>query len=241
MNREYQDNSRRSGAIPTSQYNAINGNWSGKRTVSLFGRNGEERRFKEFEPSKAFHDILIKSDLPSINTTLENVPELGLDKFNCIAMFHVLEHFYDPNHALQTCRDLLSDNGLLAIVVPNILKPYRSLDRYFLRYVHLSNFSPFTLAAMLEKHGFSTIHSAIQGDDHWYQPHSIFVIARKQQVPENSRIPSQSAERSLGDFAQLPVILALYEGAGLAATPTHSNHKNTDSSRFALYQAKPHE
>ena len=49
---------------------------------------------------------------------------------------------------------LLADGGILAVEVPNILKPFRSLDRYFLRYVHPSSFSPLTLETMLQKHGF---------------------------------------------------------------------------------------
>jgi len=150
------------------------------------------------EPSKSFHNTLINNNLPSINATLQDMSHVTNNTYDCIVMFHVLEHFYNSNDALQVCRQLLNDNGLLTIMVPNILKPYRSLEHYFLRYVHLSNFSPYTLVNMLEKHGFSILYSEIQGKEKWYQPHNLFVIARKEeQMPENFKLPTQHADEVL--------------------------------------------
>lgn len=64
------------------------------------------------------------------------------------------------------------------IEVPNILKPYRSLDRYFLRYVHLSNFSPQTLRIMLQKHGYE-VEVMDEGISDWRIPQSLFVIGKR--------------------------------------------------------------
>ena len=80
--------------------------------------------------------------------------DFGNERFNLIVMIHVLEHFYDVNRAIVKCRDLLTDNGYLFIEVPNILKPFRSLDHYFLRYVHPVNYSPYTIKLLLSRHGF---------------------------------------------------------------------------------------
>lgn len=146
--------------------------WAKKRGASVCG----------IEPSREFHEFLLENQLESVNTTLENTAELGLGKFDMVAMFHVLEHFYDPNRALQECREILNEDGLIIIIVPNILKPYRSLDRYFLRYVHMTNFSPDTLVAMLGKHGFELEHLGDDGSPAWHDPHNIMAIFRKRSV-----------------------------------------------------------
>lgn len=130
------------------------------------------------EPSATFYENLLEDSLPCIHGSLENV---NLDvnvKYNIIVMLHVFEHFYDPNTALQQCRNLLTPNGLLVVEVPNILKPYRSLDHYFLRYVHPSNFSPQTLRIMLQKHGYK-VRLMDEGLNDWRVPQSLFVIAQR--------------------------------------------------------------
>jgi SAM-dependent methyltransferase len=133
------------------------------------------------EPSPEFCRVLSDSNLPHVQGNLTEVRPETHGQFDIIFMAHVLEHFYDPNEALQHCNRLLKPNGLLAVEVPNILKPFRSLDHYFFRYVHLSNFSPQTLRAMLEKHGFQSLHLDEGGQD-WRAPQNLAITARKSQV-----------------------------------------------------------
>lgn len=132
------------------------------------------------EPSPEFCDALAAASLTYVQGALSDVRPETHGQFDIIFMTHVLEHFYDPNEALQHCRLLLKKNGIIAIEVPNVLKPFRSLDRYFLRYVHLSSFSPQTLRAMLEKHGFQPLHLEEGGQD-WRAPQNLAVTARKDQ------------------------------------------------------------
>ncbi|MBE0542931.1 MAG: class I SAM-dependent methyltransferase [Verrucomicrobia bacterium] len=131
------------------------------------------------EPSPDFCQVLAETGLPHLRGTLAELHPTTHGTFNVIYMAHVLEHFYDPNEALRQCRALLSDGGILAVEVPNILKPFRSLDRYFLRYVHPSSFSPQTLQALLTKHCFRSFHKDEGGND-WREPQHLFVIAEKQ-------------------------------------------------------------
>lgn len=133
------------------------------------------------EPSRAFFEILQADNLPCIFGSLEQYNSARLGHFDFIVMSHVLEHFYDPNVALGQAREFLNDDGLLILEVPNILKPFRSLDRYFLRYVHLSNFSPHTLNTFLHKHDFETIFVNEGGVD-WRTPQHLFVIAQKKNI-----------------------------------------------------------
>lgn len=128
------------------------------------------------EPSPEFCSVLTEAGIPHQQCSLGEVNPEKVGRFDIVAMFHVLEHFYDPNEALQHCAGLITPEGLLAIEVPNIDKPFRSLDRYFLRYVHPSNFCPETLQALLAKHGFRTIHQE-SGSDDWRYPQNLFVLA----------------------------------------------------------------
>jgi 2-polyprenyl-3-methyl-5-hydroxy-6-metoxy-1,4-benzoquinol methylase len=149
------------------------------------------------EPSPDFCRVLAETGLPHLRGTLADVRVETHGRFDFIFMSHVLEHFYDPNEALKDCRLLLSDGGILAVEVPNILKPFRSLDRYSLRYVHPSSFSPATLDAMLAKHGFEP-QLVDEGGYDWRSPQSLFVIARKVgRVPEEVRARLLSAEQVL--------------------------------------------
>jgi SAM-dependent methyltransferase len=130
------------------------------------------------EPSPEFCQVLASTGIPYIQGTLANITPETHGRFDIIFMSHVLEHFYDPNEALQHCRGLLADGGVLTVEVPNILKPFRSLDRYFLRYVHPSSFSRATLVAMLEKHGYEP-QIVDEGGYDWRLPQNLFVISRK--------------------------------------------------------------
>lgn len=154
------------------------------------------------EPSREFYSVLLQQNLPALNTTLEAVdPDLN-GNHDIIVMSHVLEHFYNPNSALLHIRKLLNLDGIILIVVPDILRPYRSLDRYFLRYVHPSNFSPTTLRAMLFKHGFEVLHTDYEGS-RWYEPQSLLVIARRlDQVPIGWVAPSGDSENVVRTLKQ---------------------------------------
>lgn len=143
------------------------------------------------EPSPDFCRVLAEAGLPHLHGTLADVRAETHGQFGVIFMSHVLEHFYEPNEALQQCRELLQDDGVLAVEVPNILKPFRSLDRYFLRYVHPSSFSPPTLLAMLEKHGFQP-QIVDEGGCDWRSPQNLFVVSRK---GERSTWNGQFSER----------------------------------------------
>jgi SAM-dependent methyltransferase len=146
------------------------------------------------EPSPLLSQDLANLGLPCVCSSFGNLQMPTNKKFDIIVMSHVLEHFYDPNPALEKCRTILADSGILVVEVPNILKPFRSLDRYFLRYVHPSSFSPQTLQGMLEKHGFSVkfIHEI---EDNWHSPPGVFAIAYlDNEIAQHNSLPGQSAE-----------------------------------------------
>ncbi|MBN2464183.1 class I SAM-dependent methyltransferase [candidate division WOR-3 bacterium] len=110
--------------------------------------------------------------------------ELGSTDFGCtfdvVTLFHVLEHVPSPSSTVGRCRELMSDEGILLIAVPNDIYRLRSVARQVLagagigRYrcpkfhgvsrialngsqqeIHLSHFTPAVLRHLLSRHGLS--------------------------------------------------------------------------------------
>jgi len=78
--------------------------------------------------------------------------------FDCITMWHFLEHHHLPSKVLERCREWLTDQGLMVIGLPNCasleartLKAYSALFD-FPR--HLYDFTPRTLKKLVEAKGF---------------------------------------------------------------------------------------
>jgi len=61
-----------------------------------------------------------KNGLKVINQTAEQgLSQLSGSRFECIILADILEHLYYPKQILNECRDLLTENGLIVISVPN--------------------------------------------------------------------------------------------------------------------------
>lgn len=74
--------------------------------------------------------------------------------FDAVVSIHSLEHLHDPATVLIECRALLRLTGVVIVEVPNVLAPYGDLDTWFFQHVHLYDFSPDTLAALLAMCGY---------------------------------------------------------------------------------------
>ena len=79
-------------------------------------------------------------------------------RFDFITMFHVLEHLPDPRLALKYARELLRPAGVLILQVPNVSSIQARLfgSRWYGLDVprHLINFTPGSLALLLEEVGY---------------------------------------------------------------------------------------
>jgi len=100
------------------------------------------------------------------NYHLEILPEkklqqLGIEKFNVITMWHVLEHVYDLNERISWLKQILHPDGYLFIAVPNI----DSFDaNHYGKYWaaldvprHLYHFNKRSLKNLIEKHSFDLV------------------------------------------------------------------------------------
>jgi len=100
----------------------------------------------------------------SIDVHLGSLETMSLpeEKYDVIIMSHVIEHVHDPVGLLSTCRNLLKNNGLLAMLTPNAEsyghhkfgKAWRGLEPP--RHLHL--FTCETLVQVSQDAGFSHRH-----------------------------------------------------------------------------------
>lgn len=95
------------------------------------------------------------------NTVVENLDQLSNKEFDVITLWHVLEHVYDPKAYLQKINELLNQDGLLLIAVPN----YKSYDSNYYKSNwaafdvprHLWHFSRTGMKNLLEEQDFKII------------------------------------------------------------------------------------
>src|SRR5690606_1848554 len=95
------------------------------------------------------------------NTVVEKLEDLKASKFDVITLWHVLEHVYEPITYLKKINELLHQDGILLIAVPN----YKSYDaQYYKNYWaaydvprHLWHFSKEGMNDILGQHNFEIL------------------------------------------------------------------------------------
>jgi hypothetical protein len=88
---------------------------------------------------------------------LESIKDQG--PYDLVILSHVVEHLLDFD-LLSLVSELLTQNGLLYVEVPNSLKYEQYARREFLYYfdrVHVNHFTPQSLARLAEMYGFGQI------------------------------------------------------------------------------------
>jgi len=86
--------------------------------------------------------------------------------FHAVTMWDVVEHLSDPFGEFREIRQILKEDGIVAIHTMDITSPFARLvgERWpWLMEMHLYYFSRQTLATMLEKAGFQVVEARIQG------------------------------------------------------------------------------
>lgn len=92
---------------------------------------------------------------------IETFFSLSTNQFNCITLWHVLEHVHELDAYFHQFKKILIPNGKLVIAVPN----YTSADanhykQYWAAYDvprHLHHFSPKSVKFLAQKHGFELL------------------------------------------------------------------------------------
>ncbi len=72
--------------------------------------------------------------------------DFSAERFDLIRLSHVLEHLPQPVETLKRLRDMLAENGVLYVEVPDIADDAaRKLKGKLFHFGHIFNFNPFTL------------------------------------------------------------------------------------------------
>lgn len=108
--------------------NLINHYFVSKKNISVLDIGCGTGEFLKYLPKKIIKSgVEINSqalkyiDQSQINLYIGNLNEIDFKKqqFDCIVLFHVLEHLPDPQKSLKIIHKLLKKNGLLVFSVPN--------------------------------------------------------------------------------------------------------------------------
>lgn len=109
------------------------------------------------EPGDAYRALAEARGIP-MASSIENLISSNATRFDLVTLMHVLEHLENPIQVLSQIReDLLGENGLLFVEVPN----FYAHDSYEL--AHLSCFTEHTLGEMLRRAGFEPVASRKHG------------------------------------------------------------------------------
>lgn len=123
------------------------------------------------EPSeKARHFAIHENKIPVVEKLEDMLP--GQRLFNCITLWHVLEHLHDLNGSVEMIRKLLAPGGTLIVAVPNCnswdAKNYRTFWAAYDVPRHLYHFTETSLKKLMTKHGFEIQHVLPQKLDAYY-------------------------------------------------------------------------
>ena len=125
-----------------------------------------------------------KNGLNVTKNTIENV-DFGINKFDCIRLWHVLEHLTNPISALNKIKLQLSPNGEILIAVPNTNSFAKKLFRNYWYSLdtprHVINYSSKTIQYLCQKNQlkiskiqYSSAASFLGGISHLLRSHLNF-------------------------------------------------------------------
>jgi 2-polyprenyl-3-methyl-5-hydroxy-6-metoxy-1,4-benzoquinol methylase len=111
-----------------------------------------------------------KFNLEVINEN--KLPEIEENHFDCITLWHVFEHLFDPVKYLSEIRRLLKPGGMCIIAMPNFGScDARHYNEYWAAWDvprHLWHFTPDTFNILAEKNGFKLVKTKSLPADVFY-------------------------------------------------------------------------
>lgn len=122
-------------------------------SLEYLSRIVPETKLYAIEKSRFCLEFLQEMSVEIIGTDIEDIQTEY--NFDLIIMNHVLEHSLYPVNLLKQLNDLLSENGMLYVAMPNQMKPFGSIKQYWFRQPHTYYFSKETLMATMGMAGFT--------------------------------------------------------------------------------------
>jgi SAM-dependent methyltransferase len=102
----------------------------------------------------------------------ERISELEPFSFDCVTMWHVLEHFHDPHRYISDIIRLLKPGGICLVALPNCssmdAKHYREMWAAYDVPRHLWHFDPATFTEFALKSGLTVVRQLVLPFDVFY-------------------------------------------------------------------------
>ncbi len=145
--------------------------------------------------------------------TAETLGALITEKYDIVTLWDVIEHVLDPSKTLDSAIDLLTDDGVLIINIPDIGTPLARLvgkKNWWISSVHIYHFSAKHIEKILEPRGFVVVSKKM-----FFQSLSLgylLEIASQMRVPLASfftnLVPVKLKSRPLPYYASQTTIIA---------------------------------
>ena len=160
-------------------------------------------RAKGIEPNEGYSSFA--RDAYGIEVVTGGLEDIHESEFDVITMFHVLEHMPDPIAVFRRLYQIIKDDGLLLVEVPNIEQADASPSNIFFK-AHLFYFSKATLLAAASL-GFDAVRVEDKGN--------LRVLFRKRRELAPTVLPSKAdVERTRRRLGQKGWIEYLTVGGG---------------------------
>ena len=113
------------------------------------------------EPSAACVAKLPRSISGHVGTLSEAARALHGQTFDAVIMSHVLEHLYEISAAIRSISEVLTEDGVLYIEVPDAsrYKDFFKTSFHFFDVEHINHFDLASLNTLFGLHGFETVES----------------------------------------------------------------------------------
>jgi len=132
------------------------------------------------EPSATHEEQLTSRGIEFISNDVDSDWDKSYENhFDFIIMRHVLEHCLDPVEVLQKLKNVLTEDGIIYIAVPDAYAPTVAFTDSFFRVVHTYYFNKISLANILNKSGYEVV-SMVEGDKHHND--ELFVFGKKSET-----------------------------------------------------------
>jgi 2-polyprenyl-3-methyl-5-hydroxy-6-metoxy-1,4-benzoquinol methylase len=181
----------RAGKVALDRYHKIQNYLKGKKSLFDIGTGGGEFLYlmksqgldaQGIEPNRGYGEYSQRTY--GINTQIGFFQDVTIDqKFDVVTIWHVLEHTEVPAVILAKMRDMLYEDGLLVVEVPNVVALSQSPNSTF-HTAHIYNFNNITLEQLASQVGLVLIDS-ITSEDGGNITH-IYQKAKIAQVPYSS-------------------------------------------------------
>ncbi|MFT6814289.1 MAG: SAM-dependent methyltransferase [Sphingobacteriales bacterium] len=174
------------------------GSGDGSQLMSFIDQNLGENYFA-IEPSEGHKNRLNQKGIKFISNNINSDWNSDYEnKFDFVIMRHVFEHMLDLDKVLDKVKNVLTDNGIIYIAVPDAYNPFLPLTSNFFRAVHTYYFSKTTLTNILNK---NSLHSEYMTEGDSFHPKELFCFVRKSKINLEPVISDESYSKQLSVYS----------------------------------------